>query len=67
LPRADFDIALVDLLAAGLAATAPLRGLLGHPEVTRRNRHGTGRRYLAVEAHTVMSGQHFMVDGFRWS
>jgi 3-oxoacyl-[acyl-carrier protein] reductase len=24
-------------------------------------------RYLAVEAHMFMTGQHFVVDGFQWS
>ena len=24
-------------------------------------------RYLAVEAHMFMTGQHFVVDGFQWN
>jgi len=24
-------------------------------------------RYLAVDAHMYMTGQHFVVDGFQWS
>src|SRR5579871_1718919 len=44
-------------LAAGIAM-----GRLGKPEDI-----ASIVRYLAVEAHMYMTGQHFVVDGFQWS
>ena len=44
-------------LTAGIAM-----GRLGKPEDI-----ASIVRYLAVDAHMYMTGQHFVVDGFQWS
>ena len=61
-----------------LIAPVSLRGLLGEREAQLTSGIALGRvgtpediasivRYLAVEAHMFMTGQHFVVDGFQWS
>ena len=68
----------VNAICPGVIATDLLRGLLGEREAQLTAGIALGRvgtpediasivRYLAVEAHMFMTGQHFVVDGFQWS
>jgi 3-oxoacyl-[acyl-carrier protein] reductase len=68
----------VNAICPGVIATDLLRGLLGEREAELTAGIALGRvgkpediasivRYLAVEAHMYMTGQHFVVDGFQWS
>jgi len=68
----------VNAICPGLIATDLLRGLLGDRQAELTAGIALGRvgtpedvasivRYLAVEAHLFMTGQHFVVDGFQWS
>jgi 3-oxoacyl-[acyl-carrier protein] reductase len=68
----------VNAICPGLIATDLLRGLLGDRQAELTAGIALGRvgtpedvasivRYLAVEAHMFMTGQHFIVDGFQWS
>jgi 3-oxoacyl-[acyl-carrier protein] reductase len=68
----------VNAICPGVIATDLLRGLLGEREAELTAGIALGRvgapediasivRYLAVEAHMFMTGQHFVVDGFQWS
>jgi 3-oxoacyl-[acyl-carrier protein] reductase len=68
----------VNAICPGVIATDLLRGLLGEREAELTAGIAMGRvgkpediasivRYLAVEAHMYMTGQHFVVDGFQWS
>ena len=68
----------VNAICPGIIATDLLRGLLSHREAELTAGIAMGRvgtpedvasivRYLAVEAHMFMTGQHFVVDGFQWS
>ena len=68
----------VNAICPGVIATDLLRGLLGEREAQLTAGIALGRvgtpediagivRYLAVDAHMYMTGQHFVVDGFQWS
>jgi 3-oxoacyl-[acyl-carrier protein] reductase len=68
----------VNAICPGIIATDLLRGLLGKREAELTAGIAMGRvgkpedvasivRYLAIEAHMYMTGQHFVVDGFQWS
>jgi 3-oxoacyl-[acyl-carrier protein] reductase len=68
----------VNAICPGIIATDLLGGLLADREAQltagiAMKRVGTPEdvasivRYLAVEAHLFMTGQHFVVDGFQWS
>src|ERR1700738_3408018 len=68
----------VNAICPGVIATDLLRGLLGEREAQLTAGIALGRvgtpediasivRYLAVDAHMFMTGQHFVVDGFQWS
>ena len=68
----------VNAICPGIVATNLLGGLLADRKAElvagiAMGRVGTPEdiaglvRYLAVEAHMFMTGQHFVVDGFQWS
>ena len=68
----------VNAICPGIIATDLLGNLLGEREAQLTAGIAMGRvgkpedvasivRYLAVEAHMFMTGQHFVVDGFQWS
>jgi 3-oxoacyl-[acyl-carrier protein] reductase len=68
----------VNAICPGIIATNLLGGLLADRKAElvagiAMGRVGTPEdvaslvRYLAVEAHLFMTGQHFVVDGFQWS
>jgi 3-oxoacyl-[acyl-carrier protein] reductase len=68
----------VNAICPGVIATDLLRGLLAEREAQLTAGIAMGRvgtpediaslvRYLAVDAHMFMTGQHFVVDGFQWS
>jgi len=68
----------VNAICPGIIATKLLGGLLGDRKAELEAGIAMGRvgtpedvasivRYLAVEAHMFMTGQHFVVDGFQWS
>ncbi len=68
----------VNAICPGIIATNLLGGLLADRKAElvagiAMGRIGTPEgiaglvRYLAVEAHMFMTGQHFVVDGFQWS
>jgi 3-oxoacyl-[acyl-carrier protein] reductase len=68
----------VNAICLGLIATDLVRGLLGDRQKELTSGIALGRvgtpedvasivRYLAIEAHMFMTGQHFVVDGFQWS
>ena len=56
-------------LAAGLLAErgAQLTGGIAMGRLGKPEDIASIVRYLAVEAHMYMTGQHFVVDGFQWS
>jgi 3-oxoacyl-[acyl-carrier protein] reductase len=68
----------VNAICPGVIGTDLVRGLLGEREAQLTAGIALGRigtpediaslvRYLAVDAHMYMTGQHFVVDGFQWS
>jgi 3-oxoacyl-[acyl-carrier protein] reductase len=68
----------INAICPGIIATDLLRDLIGQREAQLTSGIAMGRlgkpedvasivRYLAVEAHMFMTGQHFVVDGFQWS
>jgi 3-oxoacyl-[acyl-carrier protein] reductase len=68
----------VNAICPGIIATKLLGALLGDRKAELEAGIAMGRvgrpedvasivRYLAVEAHMYMTGQHFVVDGFQWS
>jgi 3-oxoacyl-[acyl-carrier protein] reductase len=68
----------VNAICPGIIATKLLGSLLGDRKAELEAGIAMGRvgtpedvasivRYLAVEAHMFMTGQHFVVDGFQWS
>jgi len=68
----------VNAICPGIIATDLLRDLIGEREAQLTSGIAMGRlgkpedvasivRYLAVDAHMFMTGQHFVVDGFQWS
>jgi len=68
----------VNAICPGIIATDLLRDLIGQREAELTAGIAMGRlgkpedvasivRYLAIEAHMFMTGQHFVVDGFQWS
>jgi len=68
----------VNAICPGIIATNLLGGLLTDRKAELVAGIAMGRvgapedvaslaRYLAVEAHMFMTGQHFVVDGFQWS
>jgi 3-oxoacyl-[acyl-carrier protein] reductase len=68
----------VNAICPGVIATDPAAGLLAERAAQLTAGIAMGRlgkpediasivRYLAVEAHMYMTGQHFVVDGFQWS
>jgi 3-oxoacyl-[acyl-carrier protein] reductase len=68
----------VNAICPGIIATKLLVGLLGDRKAELEAGIAMGRvgtpedvasivRYLAVEAHMFMTGQHLVVDGFQWS
>jgi 3-oxoacyl-[acyl-carrier protein] reductase len=68
----------VNAICPGIIATDLLGGLLGDRGAELTAGIAMGRvgkpedvasivRYLAVETHMFMTGQHFVVDGFQWS
>jgi 3-oxoacyl-[acyl-carrier protein] reductase len=67
----------VNAICPGIIKTELLRDLLGSREAELTSGIAMGRvgtpedvasivRYLAVDAHMFMTGQHFVVDGFQW-
>jgi 3-oxoacyl-[acyl-carrier protein] reductase len=68
----------VNAICPGIIATKLLGALLGDRKAELEAGIAMGRvgksedvasivRYLAVEPHMFMTGQHFVVDGFQWS
>lgn len=68
----------VNAICPGIIATKLSGGLIGDRKAELEAGIALGRvgtpediasivRYLAVEAHMFMTGQHFVVDGFQWS